>query len=419
MKKEITFLLFIILIFVSVVKSQPIWYPLNTGISNHLEDIYFIDDNTGFVTGIDTIIKTTNAGVNWTKHYIGTSNKQLICVRFINNDTGYVTGLLGTVMKTTNGGINWFDHSNGIGNEHGFELFIMNMNVFILGSSNGKIFKTTNSGDLWFATNTPPSSAFTKSIVFTNNNIGYAVGWDGSTGKYYRTQDAGNNWTSHDLGTAGWGWETIRFANSNVGYIVGGNWPEPYTYKILKTTNAGNNWNVVQSGTGWRYKEIHLMNADTGIAVGSSGNIYRTMNGGVNWVYIYPGTTNHFYGVFFTSANTGYVSGLPGMLLKTTNGLTFVNQINGTTPKSFHLKQNYPNPFNPSTNIMFDIPKSNHVKIIIYNALGIEITTIVNEKLNSGSYEVSWDGTDYPSGVYFYKLLSGDFVKTKKMVLIK
>ena len=80
---------------------------------------------------------------------------------------------------------------------------------------------------------------------------------------------------------------------------------------------------------------------------------------------------------------------------------------------------NYPNPFNPTTNVRFDNPKSTHVKIIIYNALGKEITTLVNEKLNAGSYEVDWDATNYPSGVYFYKLTSGDFSSIRKMVLLK
>ena len=86
---------------------------------------------------------------------------------------------------------------------------------------------------------------------------------------------------------------------------------------------------------------------------------------------------------------------------------------------NYLLSQNYPNPFNPITNIRFDIPKSNHIKIIIYNALGKEVTTLVHEKLSAGSYIVDWDASDYPSGVYFYKLETEEFTNTKKMVLIK
>ncbi len=106
-------------------------------------------------------------------------------------------------------------------------------------------------------------------------------------------------------------------------------------------------------------------------------------------------------------------------------------------PGSFSLYQNYPNPFNPTTKIKFVLPTNLFVKLVVYDALGREIETLVNEQLNSGSYEVSWPacpgcskggyGNNYPSGVYYYKLtayeVSGSparyFVATKKMILLK
>jgi hypothetical protein len=94
---------------------------------------------------------------------------------------------------------------------------------------------------------------------------------------------------------------------------------------------------------------------------------------------------------------------------------------------TFNLKQNYPNPFNPVTTIKYQIPKSSFVVLKIYDVLGNEVATLVNEKLSSGGYEVDWDGSGYPSGVYFYKLITDDpesssgqrFVDVKKMVLVK
>jgi hypothetical protein len=88
-------------------------------------------------------------------------------------------------------------------------------------------------------------------------------------------------------------------------------------------------------------------------------------------------------------------------------------------PESFSLHQNYPNPFNPITKIKFDIPKSSNTKILIYDVLGKLIATLVNENLKPGSYEVEWDGSWYASGVYFYSLVTDEFVETKRMVLIK
>lgn len=101
-----------------------------------------------------------------------------------------------------------------------------------------------------------------------------------------------------------------------------------------------------------------------------------------------------------------------------------INTIGNDVPQDFILFQNYPNPFNPVTKIKFDIPaegKGNtvNVKLIIYDVLGRELTTLVNEQLNPGVYEVNFDGRNYPSGVYFYQLYTGSFTETKKMILLK
>ena len=106
-----------------------------------------------------------------------------------------------------------------------------------------------------------------------------------------------------------------------------------------------------------------------------------------------------------------------------TTGTTNIT-LNSEVPKEFRLYDNYPNPFNPTTKIKFDIPKSSYVKLIVYDVLGREIKTLVNEKLNAGRYDVDWpapsgDGSNYPSGVYFYRLVTDEYVSVKKMLLIK
>ena len=88
-------------------------------------------------------------------------------------------------------------------------------------------------------------------------------------------------------------------------------------------------------------------------------------------------------------------------------------------PTAYALSQNYPNPFNPTTTIKYQIPELSFVTIKVYDVLGIEIATLVNEEKAVGSYEVEFDATSLPSGIFFYKLQAGDFVATKKMVLMK
>ena len=99
--------------------------------------------------------------------------------------------------------------------------------------------------------------------------------------------------------------------------------------------------------------------------------------------------------------------------------VTGVNPISGNIPRYYELSQNYPNPFNPSTTISFSIPKAGHVSLKIYDVLGNEVATLVNTNLNASNYVVSWDANAFASGVYFYKLMSGDFTDVKKMMLVK
>jgi hypothetical protein len=118
-----------------------------------------------------------------------------------------------------------------------------------------------------------------------------------------------------------------------------------------------------------------------------------------------------------------------GVLYGDTNMIVGVNQISSEIPKTFSLYQNYPNPFNPGTKIKFSLPNPSEggamkTKLTIYDALGREVATLVNQSLAPGSYEVEWDASNYPSGVYYYQLTINSeqltkFVQTKKLVLMK
>jgi hypothetical protein len=96
-----------------------------------------------------------------------------------------------------------------------------------------------------------------------------------------------------------------------------------------------------------------------------------------------------------------------------------INPSGSIIPVDYSLLQNYPNPFNPVTNFRFDIPVKGFVNIVIYDAIGREVDVLVNDEMPAGSYKVDWNAASYPSGVYFYRLSSGEFSETKKMVLVK
>jgi hypothetical protein len=88
-------------------------------------------------------------------------------------------------------------------------------------------------------------------------------------------------------------------------------------------------------------------------------------------------------------------------------------------PKTYSLEQNFPNPFNPSTRIRYSVPQRSSVLIKIFDILGNEIETLINEEKQAGTYEITWYSEGLPSGIYFYRIKAGDFVRTKKMILVK
>jgi hypothetical protein len=108
-------------------------------------------------------------------------------------------------------------------------------------------------------------------------------------------------------------------------------------------------------------------------------------------------------------------------------GLTDISDDKNELPSGFNLSQNYPNPFNPSTAIKYTVPsviasgtkQSQFVTLKVYDLLGNEVVTLINEEKSAGSYEVNFNAAGLPSGIYFYKLQAGSFIETRKMVLLK
>ena len=426
--------------------------------------IKFLNTITGWsVNYPGHIIKTTDSGSNWL-NYSTEIIFDIYDIKMTNAQTGFASCADGSIIKTTNGGINWLRTQNG---------FLDNFNFYFLNSSTGwansyeKFIKTTNGGLNWiYISPLQLNFNFPKSIYFINENTGW-VGND--SGLVFRTTNSGYNWNSYSLNTnariikitaldnntllvitnsidtsspgiyrsstSGITWQKIKsgqystmsFINPNTGWIgtAGG--------VLEKTTNSGLNWfEVTYMPNSNIFCNIKFLNDMTGWSVYGDAS-YKTTNGGYNWIYKNINAPTGIFAFDFVDENTGWGAASFGLIIKTTNGgLIAVNPISTEIPKSFSLYQNYPNPFNPSTKIKFDIPNSpfegrrsaseegkGDVKLVIYDALGKEVSVLVNEQLKPGTYEVEWNAQNYPSGVYFYRIVSGEFILTRKMVLIK
>jgi hypothetical protein len=223
----------------------------------------------------------------------------------------------------------------------------------------------------------------------------------------------------------GWFWQNplpqgntlngVSFTDANNGTAVGS------IGSILRTTDGGQNWVTQTSGIIQWLIGVSFTDSNNGTAVGLEGVILRTTNGGQNWVSQTSGTTNGLVDVCFTDASNGTAVGAGGTILRTINGgVSFVEEEKiAVVPNDYNLAQNYPNPFNPSTTIRYSVPQSSQVIIKVFDILGNEIETLVNEQKSTGTYEITWFAGNLPSGVYFYRLQAGNFVETKKMILMK
>ncbi len=418
---QISILLANVLVIMNV---QSQWTVQNYDTNYTLSDINFLNENTGLACGEKyfpatnsakgVIYRTTNSGDNWNIIFTDTNFEIRGSYYYDTNTIIAFGGFLlsqSKIVKTTNAGVNWFYiPSNEIG---GHISSIKSFgNVFFATTATG-IFKSTNSGENWIRI-LPQFGEFGSSY-FLNEFTGFAA-YD--LGFLYKTTNGGINWTQTILS----GFEyahTIFFTDVNNGFVILDT--TSFISKILRTTNGGTSWFEVNPGLQNHFWSIYFTNTNTGYISGSGGNIIKTTDAGVSWSISWTGGWNvTFRDLHFFDPYKGFACGGNSLILKTINGgFIGIEPISNYIPGDFSLSQNYPNPFNPNTNIKFSIPKLANVKLAVYDLLGREVESLVNQQLTPGTYEVNWNAAKFSSGIYMYRLITDDFSMVKKMSLIK
>ncbi len=422
-------ILFIILFSISSnATAQSGWISLNSNTTNTITDLCFIDNNTGFaVTKAtsspfqNTIIKTTNGGLNW--NIVFNQNSAGLRKMLLYNTIGYLQDTSG-YLKTSNSGNNWIHYNLPTGVK---ALYFIDSMLGYCSADSVKTYKTTDGGINWIQIPSNSSTIFQiQTMYFINSSTGFLVGLGDTheVGFYsttLRTTNGGLNWlfASSSVGNQGSRAVFGRNFNSDTLFCF-------FPAYNLKSSNGGLYWNTFTAGT---YPGVYsffsnAMSTDwfTSTGIGSSTpQLFKSTNSGVNWIAnpYFPAVP--LYAVTFPSELTGYIGGSFGAIYKTINGgvVTGFTQTSTSIPEKFSLSQNYPNPFNPNTVIKWEVPVSGYVSLKVFNAIGNEVKTLVNENQNAGSYSVSLDGSKLPSGIYFYKITAGNFSETKRMVLIK
>lgn len=395
------------------------------------------------------IYMTTNGGDNWEQspfkefriNALSSGDSSIVCATYENG-----------IYTSRNEGNEW---SHTFINESTAEItlaFASYSNYFFTGCSGYYGFRgSSNYGNSWDMYNL--SGAYGVQSVHFSNNIIYA----GTVGNgVMKSTNFGINWQQTSLDN-----DDI-YAITSIGSTV---FAGSMYYGVLKSTNNGLNW--VQTSLSNRYILSLISNGNTIYAGVSDSGIYKSTNAGTNWVRsglennnvytfainganIFAGTeANGVYlstneGANWIQKNQGFETGniavtslaikgnylyaglsgnKEGVWKRSLAEIIRVTSLSTEVPDKYKLFQNYPNPFNPSTNIKYQITShggsSTNVKLIIFDILGKEVTTLVNENQGAGTYEVTFDGSYLPSGVYFYQLKTDNVLLTKKLILIK
>jgi len=188
---------------------------------------------------------------------------------------------------------------------------------------------------------------------------------------------------------------------------------------VYLSTNNGTSWTEVDSGLTYTYVQA-LAVSGTNLFAGTDAGVFLSTNNGTSWKEASTGLTNTYVNALAVSGMNlfaGTWSG--GVWRRPLSEMTSVERTPSSIPRAFVLEQNYPNPFNPSTTIKFELPKASLVSLSVYDILGREVSVLVNERRDAGVYEVKFDGSALASGVYFYRLQAGDYVASRKMLIVK
>ncbi|MDP4176332.1 MAG: YCF48-related protein, partial [Bacteroidota bacterium] len=397
-----------------------------------IRSVSFADENAGWAVGDSgLILNTTDGGNNWVKQYYD-RDRLLYSVHAIDKNNAWATGGMlhrvgepdvppkPQVLYTTDGGKHWLEKE---GDYLSGGFYFITFHNDSLGWLAGKVLlKTTNKGQTWEKIPIDFKSPLNR-MQFINDSTGW-LSYSSDENMILKTTDGGKTWNEQLVDSA-FSVRSFFFVNEKVGYAVGTlQWKEA----IIKTTNGGKSWFQINKPLIGGYESIYFKNETDGWIGGfdlkiRKSVIIKTTDGGDTWLdqnCPFNGEVTNFC---FLNSSTAWAVG--NGIAKTTNGGDIVsverdnNEHNTAIPSNMDLMQNYPNPFNPSTMIQYKISKAGFVSLKVYDLLGRQITTLVDQYQKEGEYKVRWSAENLPSGIYIYEIRTNNFTKSGKMLLLK
>ncbi len=311
------------------------------------------------------------------------------------------------VFRSTDNGTHWIGVDSGLTN-HNIKCLLSNGTELFTGAT-GAIQRSTNNGGYWSPSDTSIAQADINTLAFNGSNI-----FAGSSSSVYLSTNNGTTWTLAGSGfTGSIGALQALGAHLFAATVVG----------IFRTTDNGQNWTSANTGLSGLQTTALALNGSTLFTGTFGGGIYRSTDEGGTWTAVNTGLT--YFNIDCLYSNGGYLyAGTGGSRAAIwrrplSEITTSIDRSASEVPGSFGLDQNYPNPFNPGTSIRYEVPRASWVSLKVYNALGQEVATLVNETRPAGAFTARFDAWNLASGVYFYRLQAGGFIQAKEMLLLK
>ncbi len=410
---------------ISLYAQQGVWQELSSPTTNNLYTVSVVDSNVAWIGGFPgTILKTTDRGTTWIDvgnttlgaitNIFGLDAEKAICS----------TGNYHTIIRTIDGGSTWNVVFSGSPDDFIDAIYMFDENNgFACGDPvDGfwRLLNTTDGGETWNPLPDLPQIGnefgWANSIYVSDSAIFFGT----NNTRIYHSTNRGNSWTYQN--TPGNEYSLAIWFNNDLNGIMGG-------YPSLSiTTDGGNTWNLQQTFIGNRFTR-GITGKDSRWWVVCDTNIisYSTDNG-VSWGTEYTAPSSGTYGAIAKSRSDDWIlavrsgGGISSYIIPKPQEIIKNEFLN----LKYSLEQNYPNPFNPTTKIKYTASHLSRVQIKVYDILGNEIETLVNEEKPAGIYEITWNASGLPSGVYFYQLIAtpvggqrGSFIETKKMTLLR
>jgi photosystem II stability/assembly factor-like uncharacterized protein len=334
------------------------------------------------------------------------------CYGNIANATYGMHGLGSGVYISTDQGTSWKKAGSSLADSNIYVFAKVDTMVFA-GTWGDGIYMSSDTGNTWVQANNGLTNSYVRTITTAGKRV-FAGTW--GDGVFY-SDDYGQSWTQSNLGINNLFIYNIAVDSSNV-YM--GN-----TEGVYISFDGGFTWTLSDSGLTTTYVNTFIV-LNPGLFVGTSGQgVFVSLNSGTSWTAIDTGLTDGYIYCFaengstlFAGSSNGEIWSLPiSAIMAKVTGIKGRSQYGA--PDRFALFQNYPNPFNPTTKISYRLSSANYVSLRVYDELGNQVATMVNEFKPAGTYDVTFDASKYASGIYFCQIKVGEYSSTRKMVFLK